>query len=45
MYAAPTNEGSALGGARIGERDMEDYLLGKKRVDEVLAAGDNNVSS
>lgn len=44
MYAAPTTEGSALGGARIGEREMEDYLLGKKRVDEVLAAGDRNVS-
>ena len=44
MYAAPGNEGGALGGQRIGERDMEDYLLGKKRVDEVLAAGDKNVS-
>ena len=45
MYAAPGNEGGALGGARIGERDMEDYLLGKKRVDEVLAQGDKNVRS
>ena len=43
MYAAPSNENGALGGARIGDRDMEDYLLGKKRVDEVLAQGDKNV--
>ena len=43
MYAAPGNEGGALGGARIGEREMEDYLLGKKRVDEVLKQGDKNV--
>jgi hypothetical protein len=44
MYAAPGNEGGALGGARIGEKEMEDYLLGKRRVDEVLAQGDKNVS-
>lgn len=44
IYAAPSNEGGALGGARLGEREMEDYLLGKKRVDEVLAQGDKNVS-
>ena len=44
MYAAPGTEGGALGGQRIGEKEMEDYLLGKKRVDEVLAAGDKNVS-
>lgn len=43
MYAAPSTEGGALGGARIGERDMEEYLLGKKRVDEVLGQGDKNV--
>ncbi|ORY31354.1 Pre-mRNA splicing factor-domain-containing protein [Naematelia encephala] len=45
MYSAPSNEGNALGGARIGEREMEDYLLGKRRVDEVLAQGDKNVGS
>ncbi|KAI9631946.1 localization spliceosome protein [Dioszegia hungarica] len=45
MYAAPGNEGGALGGQRLGEKDMEDYLLGKKRVDEVLAAGDRNVGN
>jgi hypothetical protein len=44
MYAAPSGEGGALGGAKMGEREMEDYLLGKKRVDEVLAQGDKNVS-
>jgi len=44
MYAAPSNEGGALGGARIGEKEMEDYLLGKRRVDEVLKAGEQNVS-
>ena len=43
MYAAPSNEGGALGGARIGEKEMEDYLLGKRRVDEVLKAGEQNV--
>lgn len=43
MYATPsTAEGSgALGGQRIGEKDMEEYLLGKKRVDEVLKQGDS----
>lgn len=45
MYAAPSTEGGALGGARIGERDMEEYLLGKKRVDEVLGQGDKNVGN
>ncbi|WVF69350.1 hypothetical protein IAT40_004126 [Kwoniella sp. CBS 6097] len=45
MYAAPGAEGGALGGQRIGERDMEEYLLGKKRVDEVLAQGDKNVGA
>ena len=44
MYAAPGNEGGALGGQKLGDKDMEDYLLGKKRVDEVLAQGDRNVS-
>ena len=44
MYAAPSGEGGALGGAKMGEREMEDYLLGMKRVDEVLAQGDKNVS-
>lgn len=44
MYAAPGTEGGTLGGARIGEREMEEYLLGKKRVDEVLGQGDKNVS-
>jgi hypothetical protein len=43
MYAAPGNEGGALAGQRLGDKDMEDYLLGKKRVDEVLAQGDKNV--
>jgi len=43
MYAAPSNEGGVLGGARIGEKEMEDYLLGKRRVDEVLKAGEQNV--
>ena len=44
MYAAPGNEGGALGGHRMGDKEMEDYLLGKKRVDDVLSAGDKNVS-
>ena len=44
MYAAPTNEGGAMGGPRLGEREMEDYLLGKRRVDEVLKPGEQNVS-
>jgi hypothetical protein len=45
MYATPSSgDGGALGGAKIGEKDMEDYLLGKKRVDEVLRQGDENVS-
>lgn len=43
MYAAPSAEDGAMGG-RMSERELEDYLLGKKRVDEVLAAGDKNVS-
>nr|ODO01041.1 pre-mRNA-splicing factor CWC25 [Cryptococcus depauperatus CBS 7855] len=45
MYAAPGTEGGALGGAKIGERDMEEYLLGKKRVDEVLSQGDKNIGA
>lgn len=45
MYAAPSNENGALGGAKISETMMEDYLLGKRRVDDVLAQGDRNVSS
>ncbi|KGB74826.1 pre-mRNA-splicing factor CWC25 [Cryptococcus deuterogattii R265] len=45
MYAAPGTEGGALGGARIGEREMEEYLLGKKRVDEVLGQGDKNIGA
>jgi hypothetical protein len=44
MYAAPNQgDSGALGGARIGEKEMEDYLLGKRRVDEVLGAGEKNV--
>ncbi|OCF41507.1 pre-mRNA-splicing factor CWC25 [Kwoniella heveanensis CBS 569] len=45
MYAAPGAEGGALGGQKLGEREMEEYLLGKKRVDEVLAQGDKNVGA
>ncbi len=46
MYATPSNEGvGALGGQRVGEKDLELYLLGKKRVDEVLKAGEQNVST
>lgn len=45
MYAAPGTESGALGGARIGEREMEEYLLGKKRVDEVLGQGDKNIGA
>ncbi|KAK4683633.1 hypothetical protein P7C73_g6601, partial [Tremellales sp. Uapishka_1] len=46
MYAAPTSgDGGAMGGARISEKEMEDYLLGKRRVDEVLAAGEKNVGA
>lgn len=43
MYATPSTAegGGALGGQRIGEKDMEEYLLGKKRVDEVLKQGDS----
>lgn len=45
MYASPaTADGGALGGAKLGERQMEDYLLGKKRVDEVLKLNEENVS-
>ena len=43
MYASSGNEGGALGGTRISETMMEDYLLGKRRVDEVLAQSDKNV--
>ncbi|WWC62454.1 uncharacterized protein I303_105050 [Kwoniella dejecticola CBS 10117] len=45
MYAAPGNEGGALGGQKLGDREMEEYLLGKKRVDEVLARGDKDVGA
>ncbi|WRT67683.1 uncharacterized protein IL334_004655 [Kwoniella shivajii] len=45
MYAAPGAEGGALGGQKLGEREMEEYLLGKKRVDEVLARGDKDVGA
>ncbi|WVQ96850.1 hypothetical protein IAU59_003957 [Kwoniella sp. CBS 9459] len=45
MYAAPGAEGGALGGQKLGEREMEEYLLGKKRVDEVLAQGDKDVGA
>ncbi|WWC88763.1 uncharacterized protein L201_003676 [Kwoniella dendrophila CBS 6074] len=45
MYAAPGNEGGALGGQKLGEREMEEYLLGKKRVDEVLGRGDKDVGA
>ncbi|KAK8858511.1 hypothetical protein IAR55_002738 [Kwoniella newhampshirensis] len=45
MYAAPGSEGGALGGQKIGEREMEEYLLGKKRVDEVLSRGDKDVGA
>lgn len=41
MYAAPGGEG---GMGRFSERELEDYLLGKKRVDEMLRAGDQDVS-
>ncbi|KAL1412949.1 RNA-splicing factor [Vanrija albida] len=44
MYAAPSAEDGAMGG-RMSERELEDYLLGKKRVDEVLAAGDKNIGN
>lgn len=43
MYAAESNEGGALGGARISQGMMEDYLLGKRRVDDVLSQADKNV--
>lgn len=43
MYAAPSNNEGAMGG-RLSEQELEAYLLGKKRVDEVLAASDKNVS-
>lgn len=42
MYAAPTG-GEGMNG-RFNERELEDYLLGKKRVDEVLRSGDKDVS-
>ncbi|WVQ72872.1 pre-mRNA-splicing factor CWC25 [Cryptococcus sp. DSM 104548] len=45
MYAAPGAEGGALGGARLGEKEMEEYLLGKKRVDEVIGQGDKNIGA
>ncbi|WVR06264.1 hypothetical protein IAU60_003294 [Kwoniella sp. DSM 27419] len=45
MYAAPGAEGGALGGQKMSDRDMEQYLLGNKRVDEVLGQGDKNVGA
>jgi hypothetical protein len=46
MYAAPSSgEGGALGGQKVGEREMEEYLLGKKRVDQVLGQSDKNVGA
>jgi len=44
MYAAPNADSNAMGG-RMTEHELEQYLLGKKRVDEVLGAGDKNVSN
>lgn len=44
MYAAPGNNEGAMGG-RMTEHELESYLLGKKRVDEVLAASDKNVGN
>jgi hypothetical protein len=45
MYASPaTADGGSMGGAKLGEKQMEDYLLGKKRVDEVLKQAEENVS-
>ena len=44
LYAAPSNDGGALGNARISQGQMEDYLLGKRRVDEALSGADKNVS-
>lgn len=46
MYATPSagGENGALGGAKIDEKAMEDYLLGKRRVDDVLKSGDKSVS-
>lgn len=47
MYATPSAQDggtSALGGARMDDKAMEDYLLGKRRVDDVLKAGEKNVS-
>ncbi|ORX40153.1 Pre-mRNA splicing factor-domain-containing protein [Kockovaella imperatae] len=45
LYAAPSNEGGALGNAKISQSQMEDYLLGKRRVDEALAGQDKNVGN
>lgn len=47
MYATPSAQdgASALGGTRMDEKAMEDYLLGKRRVDDVLKAGEKNVSA
>lgn len=47
MYATPSAQDgtSALGGTRMDEKAMEDYLLGKRRVDDVLKAGEKNVSA
>lgn len=43
MYSAPNSDSNAMGG-RLTEHELEQYLLGKRRVDEVLAANDKNVS-
>lgn len=43
MYSAPNGDANAMGG-RMTEHELEQYLLGKRRVDEVLAANDKNVS-
>lgn len=46
MYASPaTADGGALGGAKLGEKQMEEYLLGKKRVDEVLKQSEESVGA
>ncbi|BEI96331.1 hypothetical protein CcaverHIS631_0112800 [Cutaneotrichosporon cavernicola] len=42
MYAAPSSSG--MGGGRT-ERELEDYLLGKKRVDEALRGADKDVGN
>ncbi|CAK9785057.1 hypothetical protein CC85DRAFT_308795 [Cutaneotrichosporon oleaginosum] len=44
MYAAPSTSEGAMGGGRT-ERELEDYLLGKKRVDEALRGADKDVGN